>query len=169
MQTRSMFRKERRSVFERLDMDNIARVLLYLDTKCVARFMMCSHAAIDAGRLSFYKEQIFNQRADISNLSVVAMVSNRLFCSSEQQCLRMRETTFVDCTRRHTSKRVEYRLVDVNGGPLWKFEWRTDPVDNDGAIGINDVVQPSAKGLWILFNANHKTGGDAWFRFSDAV
>jgi hypothetical protein len=172
-QTRSMVARSvvesaarRPAILAFLEADHVARVLTYLDTKCFARFMLCSHGAIDIGRLSFYKTQIMNRRVDVSSLSAVAMASSRLFCDTEQRCLRWRQTTFLSSTKQ-TSERLEYQLVDVQQGPLWNFEWKTDPAEAaHDAVAIKRT-RPSAQGLWILFNANHMTGGADWYRFSD--
>ena len=167
-QTRSMARSvesaaRRPAILACLEADHVARVLTYLDTKCFARFMLCSHVTIDIGRLSFYKSQIMNRRVDVSSLCAVAMASSRLFCDTEQRCLRWRQTTFLSSTKQ-TSERLEYQLVDVQQGPLWNFEWKTDSAQDAATI---QKSHPSAQGLWMLFNANHASGSADWYRFSD--
>ena len=167
-QTRAMTRHRPAAILALLDADHIARILVHLDTKCFARFMLCSHATINAGRLSFYRSQILNRRVDVSSLSAVAMASNRQFCDAEQRCLRWRQTTYRSSTNQ-TSERVEYQLVDVQVGPLWNFEWITDPSDATRDAAAVRRTHPSAKGLWMLFNADHTAGRSGWCRFSDST
>ena len=104
-----------------------------------------------------------NRRVDVSSLCAVAMASSRLFCDTEQRCLRWRQTTFLSSTKQ-TSERLEYQLVDVQQGPLWNFEWKTDSAQDAATI---QKSHPSAQGLWMLFNANHASGSADWYRFSD--
>jgi hypothetical protein len=140
--------------------------------------MLSSHRAIDAGRLSLYRMQIFNQQSELRCAEAVAMASNRRFCMPEHRLLRQRQTTFLTSSNR-TIQRVEYQLENSHHERLWNFEWWTYAsaetawsVDPSGEAAKAEALQakhPSAKALWMLFSANHTGGGPHWYRFEDAV
>ena len=150
-----------------LSVDQIALILTHIDdTRHLMRFMLCSHTCIDAGRQSFCREQIFNRRQLTGNVAEIRTSSGRIFNEVTREEIRFCETRIETTNSRDVTRRMEYTLTDVLLGRLWRFEWWTDNAEEDMDTDTILASRPSAVGLWMLFNADHRCGRAEWYVFS---